>query len=290
MINGKKTAISSTSDFKVSLRRLTGRYQTLLTISLFVVGISLRIISINQTGTLWPILGEIGTFLAAVIAIPFIYEKLVKTEDRQVFLSDMEDVLEAKLSVLSNTSTKKLRVDEDGRMAILRKVEFFNDAKQKIMILATSGRSFVYYFESRPYSEFKQPVVDALKRGVNFSVFVFDPDCPNALTYATDMNDSELIPKIHRALEGFIKLRNEFGMANYPGKFELFKYSQLPTCYMLVVDPQEPEGRMHFSHYLNGLKHADTPIVEVYKAENPTLFDKYVSYAKRLAETSKKVE
>jgi len=290
MTNDKKTAITSKSDFKVLLRRLTGRYQILMTISLFVVGISLRIISIYQTGALWPILGEIGTFIAAVIAIPFIYEKLVKTEDRQIFLSDLDDLLEQKLSVLSNPSTKKLPVDEEGRMATLQKVAFFKDAKQEIIILATSARSFVYYFESRPYSEFKQPVVEALKRGVNFSVFLFDPDCPNASTYTIDMNDSDLIPKINRALEGYLKLRDEFRMADYPGKFELFRYSQLPSCYMLVIDPQEPEGRMHFSHYLNGLKHADTPIIEVYKAENPIMFDKYAGYVNRLAASSIKVE
>ncbi|RPI34067.1 MAG: hypothetical protein EHM70_04100 [Chloroflexota bacterium] len=287
---GDKKAITAQSDFKVSLRKMTGRYQILITSFLFVIGISLRIISIYQTGALWSILGEIGTFIAAVIAIPFIYEKLVKTEEKQVFLSDLEDVLENKLSALSNSSNKKLRVVEEGRMAIMQKVEFIKDAKQEIIILATSARSFVYYFESRPYIEFKQPVVDALKRGVNLSVYIFDPDCPNALTYATDRNDTELIPKINSALEGFIKLRDEFMTANYPGKFELFRYSQLPACYMLVVDPQEPQGRMHISHYLHGLKHADTPIIEVYKAENPVLFDKYADYVNRLAATCKKVE
>jgi len=290
MINDQKPAVYSKSDLKVLLRRLTGRYQILFTISLFVAGISLRIISINQTGALWPILGEIGTFIAAVIAIPFIYEKLVKTEDRQVFLSDLEDLLDDKLSALGDTSTKKLRVDEDGRMAILQKVAFFKDAKQEIFILATSASSFVDYFESRPYSEFKQPVVEALKRGVNFSVFLFDPDCPNASTYAMDMNDSYLLPKINLAIEGYIKVRDEFRMADYPGKFELYRYSQLPSCYMLVIDPQEPEGRMHYSHYLNGLKHADTPIIEVYKAENPIMFDKYTGYVNRLAASSKNVE
>lgn len=290
MINEKKTGIPSTSEFKVSLKRMTGRYQILTTVLLFVVGISLRLISINQTGALWSVLGEVGTFIAAVIAIPFIYEKLVKTEEKQVFLSDLEDVLDAKLSVLDNTTNKKLRVVEEGRMAIVEKVEFLKDASQEIIILATSGRSFVYYFESRPYTEFKQPVIEALSRGVNFSVYVFDPDCPNASTYSTDMDDSELITKIHSALEGFLKLRQEFNSANYPGKFELYTYSQIPSCYMLVIDPKEPQGRMHISHYLNGFKHADTPIIEVHKAENPIMFDKYAGYVNRLAASSKVVE
>jgi hypothetical protein len=200
-------------------------------------------------------------------------------------------VLEDKLSVSGiNTPTKQFRIYEEGRLVVSQKVAFFKDAKEEIIELATAARSFVNYFESRPYYEFKQPVVETLKRGVNFSVFIFDPDCPNVSTYAVDMDDSDLIPKIKRSLERLIKLRDEFRAASYAGKFEVFVYSQLPSCYLLMIDPQKPKGRMHFSHYLNGLKRADTPVIEVYKSENPTLFDKYIGYMNRLAASSKKVE
>lgn len=286
----KNKAVASPFDFKSSLRRVTGVYQNLIAISLFTLGIALRIISINQTGALWPIVGEIGTFLAAVIAIPFIYEKLVKTEDRQIFLSDLEDALEKKLAVLGNVPTKPFYIYEEGRLEISQKVAFFKDAEQEIIEIATAARSFVSYFESRPYYEFKKPVEEALRRGVNFSIFVFDPDCPNAPIYSADINDEDVIQKIRRSLEGLISLRNEFRTASYSGKFEVFVYSQLPLCYLLSVDPQNQKGRLHISHYLNGLKRADTPVIEVHRSANPMLFDKYMGYVKRLASASKEIK
>jgi hypothetical protein len=274
------------SEFKVLLKNLAGKYYALIASVLFIFGIALRIYSISQTGALWSIIGEMGTFLAAVIAIPFIYDKFIKTEDRRLFLSDLEELLENKLTGKDGVS---VRVYEEGRLTVPNKVAFFKDAQQEIIEIATAARSFANYFESRSYHEFRQPVEEILKRGVNFSVYVLDPNGINTSVYATDMHDPELVSKITRSLETLKKLRDELKSAKFPGKFEVFTYSQLPACYLLMIDPKLPQGRMHFSHYLNGLKRADTPVVEVYKSKNPLLFNKYFEYLTRLTKSSKRV-
>lgn len=273
------------SDFKESLQRLSSRYQNIVAAILFLGGIGLRIASLNRTGAIWPIVGELGTFVAAVIAIPFIYEKLVKSEDRQVFLSDLEDVLESKLSLLAGGPDKHIRVHENGRLALSAKVTFFEDAESEIIELATAARSFANYFEARPFHEFKQPVINVLKRGVDFKVLLLDPDSPSASAYADDMKEPGLISKIRRSTEKLLALRDEFEANGYPGKFEVRLYSQLPSCYLLMVDPERPSARMHYSHYLNGLKRADTPVVEISKQDNPMLFEKYLAYVRQLEAT-----
>lgn len=78
----------SEGELKFALKRLLKRYHGALAAVIFVIGISLRLISINYSSVVWRIIGDFGTFLAAAVAIPFIYERFIRVEDRQVFLSD----------------------------------------------------------------------------------------------------------------------------------------------------------------------------------------------------------
>jgi hypothetical protein len=50
--------VSMKPDFKTSLKSLIDKYQTLITLILFIVGIGLRFISANKENVFWPILGE----------------------------------------------------------------------------------------------------------------------------------------------------------------------------------------------------------------------------------------
>jgi len=89
---------TSRSEFKASLERTLKRYHGIIAGILFVLGISLRWLASGYSGAIWQIIGDFGTFLAGAIAIPFIYERLIRAEEHRIFLSDLEDVLEAKLT------------------------------------------------------------------------------------------------------------------------------------------------------------------------------------------------
>jgi hypothetical protein len=118
---------------------------------------------------------------------------------------------------------------------------------------------------------------------------VLDPDSEVAKLYAEDRGETDLIPKIKQSIEKLLKLRDEFKGANLPGEFEVLLFSHFPSCYVLIVDPTENNGRMHISHYLHNLKRADTPIMEVQKSENPVVFEKYRQFLQDLIDSSKKL-
>lgn len=280
------TAVTRT-DLKTSLKRLVSRFYGLIAVVLFMAGIVLRVISINRPGAIWPIVGELGTFLAAVVAIPFIYERFLKKEDRQTFLDDLAEVLDQKLKRAQ--TDKVVRVYEEGRLPLAAKVALFEAAKRDIVEVGTAVRSFVGYFEQRPYSEFKKPVVEVLKRGVNFHVLVLDPDSEIAGIYAKDRNEPDLPLKIKQSIERLLKLRDEFRQARLPGEFDIRLFSHFPSCYALMVDPGESEGRMHVSHYLHDLKRADTPVFEIHESDSPVLFEKYRRFLQELVDTSRKL-
>ncbi|MFQ6118761.1 MAG: hypothetical protein ACE5KE_02615 [Methanosarcinales archaeon] len=133
---------TSKGELKLSLERVLKRYHGLLAGILFMTGFALRLLSINYSGFVWQIIGDFGTFLAAAIAIPFIYERFIKTEDRRLFLSDLEDVLEAKLASYANQG-RYPQFHELGRLPIHQKVSFFQDARCEVIELGIALRQYI---------------------------------------------------------------------------------------------------------------------------------------------------
>jgi hypothetical protein len=170
-------------DFKNPLRRVMGRYYTLVGAVLFLLGVVLRLLSIGKSAFAWQVTGDIGTFLAVAIAIPFIYNRLIKTEDRQLFLSDLEDVLDAKLPSYWNQKLG-FTLYEAGRRNIDEKVALIQTAKCEVVELGIALRTFSSYFVAS--YEFKDHVLELLRYGVVFKCVAMDPDCEVAAKYAED--------------------------------------------------------------------------------------------------------
>jgi hypothetical protein len=279
---------TSREDLKVSLEHTLKHHQRILSGILFLIGLSLRLVSIGQPPGLWQIVGELGSFVAAVIAIPFIYERWMKGADRQLLMADLEDLLDAKfITYRDNKSTPFFH--EGGRMSIPEKVAFLEDAQSEIIEIGTSLRSFVGYFEQRPYNEFRKPIESLLEQGRNFKLALMDPDSEITIAYAHDRGEEKLIENIQYAIEKLCELKEEFEAAQLPGAFETYIYPHFPYCYMMLVDPDTPNGKVLVSHYLFTTKRADTPVIEVYKAVNPILFEQYHRVAKKLLASSKKI-
>ncbi|TVM03660.1 MAG: hypothetical protein CV087_03660 [Candidatus Brocadia sp. WS118] len=80
-------------DSTSSYRRLMGRYYYICGGFLFLVGFALMLLGERCTGYFGKIIEEFGTFLALVVAIHFIYEILIKKEDRHLFSMELEMAL-----------------------------------------------------------------------------------------------------------------------------------------------------------------------------------------------------
>ncbi|GAI94625.1 unnamed protein product, partial [marine sediment metagenome] len=211
-------------NFKNPLRRIMGRYYSLVGTVLFLLGVVLRLLSIGKTDFAWQVIEDIGTFLAVAVAIPFIYDRLIKTEDRQLFLSDLEDMLDDKLSSYWNQKLS-FRLHEGGRRSIDQKVAFIQTAKREIVELGITLRTFSSYFEQRAAYEFKDHILELLRRGVAFKCVAMDPDCEVAAKYAEDHRETELLDRIRSSLKFLKALSDEFNQQGLPGKFEIYVYS-----------------------------------------------------------------
>jgi hypothetical protein len=273
--------IEEKRDFKNSLRRILGRYYTLVGAVLFLLGIALRLFSIGKTSFTWQVFGDIGTFLAVAVAIPFIYDRLIKTEDRELFLSDLEDVLDDKLSSYWKEK-RDLTVHVGGRRTIGDKVAFIQTAKCEVVELGIALRTFVSYFEQRASFEFKDPVLELLRHGVIFKCVAMDPDSDIAKKYAEDRGERELLDRIRASLKALKALSDEFNQLGLPGKFEVYVYPHVPYFHAVCVDGDEANGRMFISPYIYATKRAETPGFEFSKYEQTVMFEKYWASVKKL--------
>lgn len=282
MTNGPKR------DFKNLLRRIIERYYNLVGAALFLLGVALRLLSIGKTGFTYQVIGDIGSFLAVAIAIPFIYDRLIKTEDRQIFLSDLKDVLDAKLPSDWNQKLG-ITLHEEGRRTINKKVELIETAKYEVIELGIALCTFSSYFEQRAPYEFKDHVLELLRSGVVFKCVTMDPDCELAAKYAEDQVDTEFLDKNRSSLKSLKALSNEFKHLGLAGKFEIYVYHHVPYFHAVCVDGDKTNGRMFIHPYMYATKKAETPGFEFSKSDHPAMFEKYWASVKKVLADSRQL-
>jgi sugar-specific transcriptional regulator TrmB len=204
----------------------------------------------------------------------------IKDVENKLLLDSMSDILEKKLSEHDNNKHTNFR--EEGRFLLEDKVKLLNQAKKEVIQIGIASNSFARYFVQSSSNEFKEPVKKLLQRGVNFHILVLDPKCSLAKEYANDRGEVELISKIGDSLTIFRNLIQEFNSAGYAGKFKISTYSHFPYCYVMMIDPDEPEGCALISNYLHGVKRADIPTLTLYRSANQLMFDKYSDSVKKI--------
>lgn len=275
----------NSQNLRTSFRRLLKRHQSLIGTVLFVFGLGLLLASSEFTGIAWRFLGTLGAFVAGAVAIPFIYERFIKAEDRQLFLSDLDNVLERRFG-------EKLMepfIHERGRISLDHKVSLIKTAKVEVIEVGLSLRTSASYFVSRPSQEFRLQFANILKRGVNFKYILLDPDREIAKLVAQDRREPHLVDNIQSSIDTFSTLRDEFRDQDYKGVLRIFTYESLPYCYAMVIDPNEEDGKALISPYMYETKRADAPYIEIHKSVSPDLFKTVSTMVNSLLAASREI-
>ncbi|MBN3949199.1 MAG: hypothetical protein HWQ38_23150 [Nostoc sp. NMS7] len=275
----------SRQDFKSSLKRILGRYYGLAGIIVFLVGVLLRLAALGKTGFFWDATKDIGTFLAVAVAIPFFYEKLIKSEEHQLFLTELEELLDSKFP----NYKIGLKLYEDGRPSISEKVDLLLSANSEVVSLGIAHRSLVGYFEQRPAREYKDYILDLLRKGVVLKYIFLDPDGEIAKLYAQDRGEVELINRIRTSLDAVKSLKSEFDKLGLPGRFEIYISSTFPYISATCIDVNEVNGRMLIAPYLYGIKRAEVPHFHILKTEHEVMFETYWKSIREILANSRQV-
>jgi len=78
-------------------KNLLKKMRFAISATLFILGIALRQFCDGRTDLASRVVGDFGTFLAAAVAIQFVYTVFLKVEERSLFLSDLQYTFEKNL-------------------------------------------------------------------------------------------------------------------------------------------------------------------------------------------------
>src|SRR5207237_616826 len=92
-----------------------------------------------------------------------------------------------------------------------------------------------------------------------FRCLLADPESELIRRYAADRQEPDLLETIETSKTVLTRLAEEINAEKPRGSFEVYLYSHFPYCASIIVDGDDPDGRMLVSHYLYGTRRADTP-------------------------------
>jgi class 3 adenylate cyclase len=180
-------------------------------------------------------------------------------------------------------------LQEEGRLLINQKVAFMQNAKQEIIELGVGLTTFTKYFTSIRRSEFRDHVVKLLESGVDLKCMLLDPDSRIAEEYTQDLKEPDLTKKIRLSIRELKKQQKEFEGLKLTGAFGIYGYRKFPYFHAVCTDPEADVGRMTVSHYLHGVRRAETPVFQFCKAVNKNMFEKYWASIKELLVESRQL-
>jgi class 3 adenylate cyclase len=169
---------------------------------------------------------------------------------------------------------ERLRVYGSGRLPTADKLRFMNYATEEVIEFGTGLITFVGYFDSLGPTEWKVPVVELLRQGVNIRCFVFDSDCEAAEGYFRMRGEERYKQRAATALDRLREIRDELNAESDAGVVSVHAYSSLPSQYVLAVDLGLERSGIQFSPYLAGLNRAECPVYEASRSGEPDLFNR----------------
>lgn len=169
---------------------------------------------------------------------------------------------------------ERLRVYGNGRLPTADKLRFMNYATEEVIEFGTGLITFVGYFESLGPSEWRNPVVEMLQRGVDIRCFVLEPESRAAEAYFELRSEGEYQGRAAGTLDRLLDIRDELNGESDSGQVSVLVYESLPAQYALAVDLAQERSAMQFSPYLPGLRRAECPVYEASKTGEPDLFQR----------------
>lgn len=187
---------------------------------------------------------------------------------------------------LKNSLNIPLHFNENGRLHIDEKVSFIENSKIEVIEMGIRLREFTSYFDSRNPDEFKKPVLNLLKIGVNLKCFAINSKWAfdNISFHGDEKQYYEGIPDTLSKLYSFKKEVQSLG---YAGKVEIFTYEAYPLFHVQCTDGETDAGKMTVSNYLYDIKRSECPVFQFSRQSHPIMFDTYWKSIKNLISKSK---
>lgn len=275
--------------WKEELRNLYENHKYLISFLIIAIGLIISFTLEAYTNVIYIFIRQVAIFISAVVAVEFLYGWLLRDRTNKIFLDDMEVIFKKSLQEY-NIQSKYPLIHENGRLSISDKVAFMKDTKKEYIEIALAMRSFTGYFTQRSDNEFKKEVELLLQKGVNFKLYLLDPDSEIAKNYSDIRGEHDLIDKIENSKIELLKIKEEFKGKGFRGKFEIYYYLNIPYFALTIIDKDFKFGKALVSNYLPLERRAEMPVIEITKENNNEIMGKYIECLNIITKDSKQIE
>lgn len=212
--------------------------------------------------------------------------------------ANLEIVDPSRFKSKSEISANGIIIFSKGRRNVEHKVQLMDKVKSGDTITEMGLRlhSFSNYFTSERDELYLEPVRDLLARGVNLHCYFLKHNGRFALRY---FETRDLIPpslsfkglemkaynQMPEIVEKLKSIRNNLNAEEGEGKMELFEYDCAPEYHAFVAG-----DAMLIAHYMFGIDRKNSPIFEINRNENRSLFNKYLQSIDAIKSISKRIE
>jgi class 3 adenylate cyclase len=178
-------------------------------------------------------------------------------------------------------------IDPSGRPSISEKLSLIRNANNEIIEVGIGLTSFAQYFEGQKPNEFRDPIRQLIRGGVDLKCFALDPTYEAGTTWLAEQAAYDYAKEAEIA-RGRLERESKYCRDNhYRGKITYCVYRRVPEFWCLGVDVDDDlDGRMFFQPYLMGVARSATPVVQVSRTSNPELYEKYLQSIRAVRDAS----
>ena len=181
-----------------------------------------------------------------------------------------------------------------GSVSINEEVRFIQTAKSEIIYFGTTLSNPINYFTLRNTSEYEIPIKNLLEKGVFIKFYLLNPESNEARLFYNDINRTSSFfdntdnntDTIKRNITKLKIIAKKFNS----DLFKVYTYKHLPFINFIAVDGNANNGKLMISHQIYGVHFVNSPVLEINKIGEPSLYRKYWSALENLIKNATKVE
>lgn len=181
-------------------------------------------------------------------------------------------------SIINNHQS--VTIYQRGRRPVSSKINLVERSQVDFIELGLRLRTFASHFFDENEHEYKIPIINKLKAGLNFRCYLLNPRGRFAADYFNDRakvqrQEISAFEEMKDILERLKMIRDELNTQSTRGKMEIYLLNSYPYLHASISDGGQPNGKMFISHYMYGISRANSPVIEITRKDNPIMYKKY---------------
>jgi len=174
-----------------------------------------------------------------------------------------------------------------GRPTISEKIALISNAKSEIIEIGIGLTSFAQYFTGQKPDEFRDPIRELVRGGVNLKCFALDFTHEPGRAWLAEQDNPDYPDEAAIARRRIQDEAKRYRYEEYRGRLSYHTYKRVPEFWCLGVDVEDQlDGRMFFAPYLMGVPRSALPVVQVSRTSKPELYEKYLQSVRALRAAS----